>query len=230
MHPEHKLLLEQANCLTRRICGSMLPGMVHNANNFCHIINMQIELLKVKMESRPETTLEEQKKKLDRIASGSRQLMELLAVLNLRQTYVGTEKTQVEPLEYLQWLVNFWQNDLTFKHKIRPEISILPDTPNLALPPMVVTHALEDFLLRGVALAETWEKDQLPCLLEAGPYKNGARFTISMPDEPGVDPVDEKQKKNLQNLVQALGWEFEEKHQAPSILFTLKISEQKSGF
>ncbi|NCC24609.1 MAG: hypothetical protein EOM25_05315 [Deltaproteobacteria bacterium] len=211
------------------VCGALLPGMVHNANNMCHVIDMQIELLQSKIRNRPETPIQDQATKFERIASGSRQLMGLLAILGQRQTYVSEQDTQIESGEYLNWLTAFWQSDLTFKHKTAPENTVKPGTPNLVLPPLLLTCTLEAILLQALEGARNHEGGRLPFVFTATPWSHGAAFSLAVPASPGFTsrPTDTTDGLTLE-AVPGLGWEPFTSHDGSTVTKGIRIPRQKT--
>jgi hypothetical protein len=131
-------------------CGSKLPGLSHNLNNFVHVLNMQLTLLDSIQARKPDTLLVDQSKKIKKLSQGTQKLAHAIDIMSQRSFYLQEDIVSTSPAEFLSWLHDFWQNDLFFKHNINCHLDCASDVPTLELPAFALTFCVEQPLINAV--------------------------------------------------------------------------------
>lgn len=208
-------LLKLAAERSRSAAGAKLNGIVHNLNNPVHALTMQAELLQKTLEKanlealRP--NLLEKCARLHRIA---RELKSHLEVLFWRDAYVNPDRQLLDPVHFGTWLLQFWQGDQRFKHKISPTLCTDPPPPHVQTIPLVLTWCLEEplrALLNALNSPDIQGAQEL--ILELGPLPGSGLMVhlASMPQTGGSGSVHApiRHATELQDLTAALGWDWQ---------------------
>lgn len=174
--------------------GTLLPGLVHNLNNYLQVLDMQLELINRKDQGNMGPAGSNLSNSLDRLAKSVSGLSDQLQSTDTRTFYCSEEQTQINLDAYLQWLDSFWGNNLFFKHHIDFQIKVQPDIPSLEVPPFYLTLCLEEPLKNAVeALRETEPETSVAIRLEATAQGEGVLFKLISPGriKEGIDPWQE---------------------------------------
>ncbi|MFO7717854.1 MAG: hypothetical protein R6Y91_04735 [Desulfohalobium sp.] len=200
--------------------GSFLSGVTHNLNNAVHIIDLQLELLQRKLSSHVERGQVESR--LDRMGQASHSMGDQLYHLRHRFFYTQVEATQVDFIQYLEWMDTFWNNNLFYKHNIQLEQEIASEVPNLELSPFFLTLCLEEPLKNAVRACRTADLEKQHTLhLSVHPWRSGVRVILDsfepLPDSldiwgEGVSTYAGRQGLGLpliNHLSHIVGWEID---------------------
>lgn len=206
-------LLELARESSARTVGFMLGGIVHNLNNPVHALTMQSELLANALRK---GGFEREKLlvKCDRLKHVSEELKTLLDVLSWRNAYCSSTEDILDPIHFAGWFLQFWRNNLFFKHNITVDLETDPPPPHLRVIPVALLWLLEEPLH---AMTRSF------CAQQPTP-ELGMRFEIKGLDHDGmnisisVTPITRngpfphivvEHEAHIRKLALGLGWEWE---------------------
>lgn len=208
-------LLRPAMDGAQRAAGGMLAGIAHNLNNPTHALAMQAELFLGALKKGPgQADVERLLEKCTRLQHISEDLRAQIDVLTWRAAYVNTSMELVDPLHFGTWFLQFWRNNLFFKHNMTVDMVADPPPPHVLAVPLALLWSLE-----GPLQAMTDLYGQSPSEVEFG-----MRFHIQGIDEHGVDfkvliaPASQdlafalpplKHEQGIRSLTEALGWKWE---------------------
>ncbi len=224
--------------------GDMFSGMLHNLNNHVQILEMQHCMLKSRLESRPQAPASEYAEKMERF---SRELSVLAGNVHTNSEYVYY--TRKEPAQinlgrqYADWILDFWRNNLHFKHRMNCTAQVECRDVNLELPPFCLTicleqgirNAVEDFRFRDpeqereMALhissygegGAFFRVDSQTALDEPSPWEEGSS---SKPGHLGMGlPV-------VRYICSCMGWSVDLKSKGNETRFELQIPAIKSSW
>jgi hypothetical protein len=221
--------------------GGFLPGMAHNLNNSCHVMDLQLELLNTKLNGTGPEFPPDLEKRIKRISSASKDHLHILENIGNRFFFTQKEQVQINPLSYLQWLIAHWRHDLFFKHRIEIELSIAPDCPNLDLPPYFLTLCLEEPLKNAnEACFESNPNGTFNYTITCAKFREGIRFELSTPSpltlaedpfQPGAGTKSDRLGLGL-SLVSHFsglaGWRAMLTPREQGVLYTLEIPTVRS--
>jgi len=192
--------------------GRYLPGMVHNANNACHIIAMATELLRVGNGTNLCT-------KLDKIAGADSELQALFGTVECRSLSLSSTTQQVHIPDVVRCELDFFQNCLFFKHNVRTTVSTPGTLPPVALPPMALLYCFEAGLANAVEACESTGSAGVSELnVTIAGTQDAARISVTSPTTlpPGMAPFSPKATSKpdrtgmgltiARNLCAGLGW------------------------
>lgn len=172
--------------------GRKLTGLVHNLNNAAHRVNFQADILRrlaaKHAETLPPEFVEQLEAKLDEVGEAAREMSGQLGVLRKRDNYAREDAIPLEAGPFLRWLVEFWGNDLYFKHHVDARIEL--DSPEPA--PLAAPGALVALLEAGLAaILDAWRTDQdggeRALVLAASQQGERSVFSIlARPRPPGI--------------------------------------------
>ncbi len=180
--PEHRLLPLVRQYLQAN-AGNLLPGFVHNMNNYLQVLDMQLELISRKGPSGLSGGAEDQGR-LERLLKSVEGLTVQLKCADKRHFYSGEEQTQINLPGYLAWLKDFWDNNLYFKHHVQLSLDLEPDIPSLEVPPLFLTFCLEEPLKNALesCQAQNSEGDQTISMpLRLFRHEQGVAFQLISP-------------------------------------------------
>lgn len=123
--------------------GRKVNGLIHNLNNYIHVVDMQMSMLVAKAGSAGEQPLSSYEGKLSKSAAGMSRIVKALQNNGQCSFYAQKEPAQINIADFLAWLLEFWNNDLFFKHKIFSELNVEAESINLLVSPFHLTVCLE---------------------------------------------------------------------------------------
>ncbi|HDQ40168.1 MAG TPA: hypothetical protein ENN39_03975 [Desulfonatronum sp.] len=206
-------LLALAEDRTLRAAGSMLNGIVHNLNNPAHALNMQIELfmksLHRDLAGRDASVVENKCRRLRHIGEDFRNHLE---VLSWRGTYCRPQVELVDPVHFGTWLLQFWRNNLFFKHSMVVDLQVQPSL-HVKLIPLALLWCLEEPLSTMTsAFSNEHVQTEFGMRFEIQRFaENGVffRMTILPTSETRDFPVVELEHgENMRALSRELGWDL----------------------
>lgn len=216
--------------------GRYLPGMIHNANNFCHIISMATELLRTGTGSDPDA-------KLTKIADADTGLQAIFNTAVYRSQLLDCVSRKTGIAEVIQNELDFYHNCLFFKHHIQIELSVPRSLPHVTLPPMALLYCLEAGIDNAVEACEATGHPgvhELP--VAVSDEGEGMRISVtspttlpedldpfspetgSKPDRPGMGLTIARR------LCQELGWTVSLFGNDESSTYSLRIPYRECGF
>lgn len=208
-------LLRTARESALRTAGDMLCGIVHNLNNPTHVLAMQTELFQGALRKDSDHVdahkLQDNCGRLQHIAED---LKSQIDVLSWRASYLNMSLELVDPVHFGTWFLQFWRNNLFFKHNMTVDLEADPPPPHVLAVPLALLWSIE-----GPLYAMTSLYGDSPCEIEFG-----MRFHIQGIDDQGVDfnilisPASQAQQfslppllheQDIRALARALGWEWQ---------------------
>ncbi|GAU08827.1 ATP-binding protein [Desulfoplanes formicivorans] len=162
--------------------GGQIPGMTHNANNFCHVLEMQLELFRGKIHRQPDMPAADLLPKFDRLTQAVNKLAEMLRDNELHSFFMDEEVTMIDVGQFMEWVDRFWTNNLFYKHKIIRDMAIHDSLPTLQLPPFLLTLTVDEALKNAVEAC--MDKDpggQHNLGFEMAPLGQGIVCTLTSP-------------------------------------------------
>lgn len=123
--------------------GRKVNGLIHNMNNYIHVVDMQMAMLMAKASSSGDQPLSAFESKLSKSAMGMSRIVKALQSNGQCSFYAQKEPAQINIADFLAWLMQFWENDLFFKHKVSSELNLQAEGLNLLLSPFHLTVCLE---------------------------------------------------------------------------------------
>ncbi len=221
--------------------GRQILGMTHNANNFCHVLEMQLELFRNKIKRQPTLEAGELVPKFSRLTQAVEKLAAILKDNELHTFYTEEETMLIDVVPFIEWFTRFWNNNLFFKHKITTTITCADNLPPLKLPPFVLTLCLDEALKNVVeACSLKNPKEQHGCSLDVQPQGRGVVFSLTSPTPcpTAFDPWAEGTTSQPDHLGLGLpmaralaeneGWHLALTGDAETTTFQLKIPEKTS--
>ena len=216
--------------------GQFLSGLIHSANNSCHIIALAAELLRGEISQNPST-------KLDRILSAESDLQAIFNTATSRSQLLVCTPEEVLVDEIIRTELEFFHNCLFFKHYIQPVVTTAPGLGILRLPPLPLVYCLEAGLLNVVEACQT-EEPTGPIKLEIDITTASEETCIAMtssthlpadidPFAPGTSTRPGHVGMGLtiaRELCTRLGWSVTRNGDAASCTYTLTIPGRESDF
>lgn len=208
-------LLDLAARRTRELVGGMLNGIVHNLNNPVHALTMQTELLQKVLGKDDLDVLRDNLQ--DKCARMQRVVLELksqLEVLAWRDAYVNPDSQLVDPAHFGNWLLQFWQADLLFKHSVTANLSVDPPPPHVQAVPLALTWCLEEPLAALLRCCEAMNGPGMHALaLKVGPLPSMG-LEIQMRTKPPSEDIQTLDvpipyASEIRKLASGLGWDWE---------------------
>ncbi|WP_462325899.1 hypothetical protein [Desulfoplanes sp.] len=221
--------------------GRQISGMTHNANNFCHVLEMQLELFQGKINRQPDMTAVDLLPKFGRLTQAVSKLTETLRDNEQLNFFTDETVTMIDVRQFVGWVDRFWTNNLFYKHKVANTI-VCPETiPTLQLPPFLLTLAIDESLKNAVeACMDKDPAGQHAMSLDVAPHAKGVAFSLTSPTicPAEIDPLDEgtTNKPDHQGLglpmvkffADQVGWSVHLATTDESTTFRLEIPEQKT--
>lgn len=216
--------------------GRFLPGLIHNANNSCHIIALATELLRAGPGQNLDT-------KLDKITGAENGLQTVFNTAVSRSQLMDSTPAEVHLPDFVQSELDFFHNCLFFKHHIQAQVTVAPHLKPVTLPPVAFLYCLEAAIVNAV---EACQPAELPGSLmlgvDIGQEGDGVRVSVTSPTTlpaeidpfaPGATTRKDHPGMGLtiaQNLCTQLGWSVSLKGDATSCTYTLTIPRRESDF
>ena len=223
--------------------GEMFSGMLHNLNNHVQILEMQYSMLKSRMESQPQSPVSDY---IERIERSSRELSGLAGNVHANAEYVyytRKDPAQVNLDQYMNWLLEFWRNNLHFKHMVNCSLEVQSRDINLEIPPFCLTLCLEQGIRNAVEdfMVAAPEQERKMALHITSHGKGGAFLQVaSQTTLPELDPWEEGSSSKpghlglglsvVEYICSCMGWEADLKSKQDETRFELKIPDRKSGW
>lgn len=123
--------------------GRKVSGLIHNLNNYIHVVDMQMAMLVAKAGSSGDQPLAAFESKLSKSAKGMSRIVKALQNNGQCSFYAQKDPAQINIADFLEWLMQFWENDLFFKHKVSCELNVKEVSLNLLVSPFHLTVCLE---------------------------------------------------------------------------------------
>jgi signal transduction histidine kinase len=219
--------------------GRQLPGMTHNANNFCHVLEMQLELFQSKIQRDPALAAGELAPKFSRLTQAVDKLTSMLKDNEQHTFYTEENPTLLDIPHFVAWLNRFWTCNMFFKHKLTKNIICPDDLPALHLPPFILTLSLDEALKNAIeACTDNDPQAHQEITLEITPHVRGAAFILISPSmlPKNLDPWAEgsTSKPNhlglglpmVKALAEEVGWSVYLTTEGETTTFRLEIPEQ----
>ncbi len=171
--------------------GQKIHGLIHNLNNHAHVMDMQVNMLAAKADSSADEPLKAYEDKLARLANGTASIVENLQKNGRCSFFAQKSQTQINVHDFLSWMVDFWGNDLFFKHHISCRLFHEDQGINLQMPPFYLTLCLEQGIRNVVEACHEMESSKKHRLqIRALPAGNGGVKIIlqSSTQVPDLDP------------------------------------------
>lgn len=207
-------LLRLATHCALRTAGSMLDGIVHNLNNPAHALAMQAELLANHLKKDPVPPgLSTLQGKVERLRHVGMDIKEQIEVLSWRHAYTRTSMELLDPRHFGTWLLQFWRNNLFFKHNVTMDMAVDPAPPHVQVVPLALLWCLEEPLF-SIADVLGGGQDSLEFGIRfeiQGLAPGGAVFNISASpasNNRDVSPPGLEHERSIHGLAQALGWDW----------------------
>lgn len=134
------------NLYSENLCAKMFPGSIHNLNNFLHLIKMQLSLTKQKIKQKKE--LDNLEKKIEQVEGVEKKIDLFLNIIKERDFYVSFDSSPIELAAFLNWLQDYWQNHLLFKHQV--QLYVENNLSKINIIPFLLTFSLEQGLLNAL--------------------------------------------------------------------------------
>ncbi|WP_028575637.1 hypothetical protein [Desulfonatronovibrio hydrogenovorans] len=219
--------------------GGKINGLIHNLNNFIHVVDMQLSMLVAKSGSSPKEPLGKFQDKLSRSAGGTAKMVAALHKNGQCAFYSQKSPVQINVAEYIGWLIEFWENDLYFKHKITCEQDTGADDINILVPAFHLTLCLEQGIRNAVeAYQEMDGSRESRIVIRAALQGEGIDLSVSsrtrMPD---LDPWLEGSSSKPEHLGMGLpvsayaagllGWKLDLQTGNEEVTFKVSIPKLK---
>ena len=189
----------------------MFGGIVHNLNNPTHAMAMQTELL---IHAFGKGGLEPEKllAKCERLKHVGEDLKSQLDILAWRNAYAGPVAELLDPMHFTDWFLQFWRNNLFFKHSITVELKTDPP-PHVKIIPVALLWLLEEPLHAMIkAFCTQQPKPELRMRFETkGLDQDGVHFSFLVTPTTQSGPLPKivvEHEDSIRKLALGLGWEW----------------------
>lgn len=202
-----------ADC-TLRTTGNMLGGIVHNLNNPTHALAMQAELLVNNLKKKPDKVdASALQKKCERLRFVGEEFKGQLDVLTWRHSYTVATPELLDPVHFGTWLLQFWRNNLFFKHSVTVDLESDPPPPHVQVVPLALLWSLEEPLhSMAEAFGHGQSRTEFGMRFEIRDIASqGVQFRIvispaSQANSFSLPPLEHEQ--SIRDLTQSLGWDW----------------------
>jgi phosphoglycerate-specific signal transduction histidine kinase len=221
--------------------GRHIPGMTHNANNFCHVLEMQLELFQSKIDRQPDMQGVELLPKCTRLSQAVGKLTEILRDNEQFSFFTDETPAMIDLRQFMAWVDRFWTNNLFYKHKLVKTIACDETVPTLRLPPFILTLAIDESLKNAVEACQRKDPNgQHDLRIQITPHGQGAAFTLVSPTTfpNDLDPWQEYATTQADHLGLGLsmvrffadqaGWRVDLATDGEKTTFRLEIPKQKT--
>ncbi len=206
-------LLDLAQECSARTAGFMLGGIVHNLNNPTHALAMQSELLanaSRKGGIEPEKLLA----KCERLKHVGEDLKSQLDILAWRNAYASPVAELLDPIHFTGWFLQFWRNNLFFKHSITVDLETDPPPPHVKIIPVALLWLLEEPLQAMTkAFSAQQPTPELGMRFETkGLDQDGVKFSILVTpatQNGSFSKIVVEHEESIRKLALGLGWEWQ---------------------
>ena len=160
--------------------GLRINGLLHNLSNYVHVVDMQLAMLAAKAGSAGHEPLDSYKDKIAKSSAGNSKLVEFLQKNAQCSFFAQKSQTQINITDYLSWFVEFWNNDLFFKHKVSCRLKFATEDINLQLPPFHLTLCLDQGIRNAVEACQAISvNDEHELVLEAVAKGKGVKLMLT---------------------------------------------------
>jgi hypothetical protein len=221
--------------------GRQIPGMTHNANNFCHVLEMQLELFQGKISRQPDMQAAELLPKCTRLSQAVGKLTEILRDNEQLSFFTEESIAMIDLGQFMGWVDRFWTNNLFYKHKLVKTLVCDESVPTLQLPPFILTLAIDEALKNAIEACKIKNPGgQHDLGMQITPHERGAAFTLTSPTTfpKDLDPWEEYATTQPDHLGLGLsmvrffaaqvGWQVDLATDGEKTTFRLEIPEQKT--
>lgn len=173
--------------------GRKVNGLIHNLNNHIHVVDMQMSMLVAKAGSMGDQPLSTFEGKLSKSAKGMSRIVKVLQSNGQCSFYAQKEPAQINVSGFFAWLLQFWENDLFFKHRVVSELNVEDEGLNLLLSPFHLTVCLEQGIRNVLeAYQEIDEPGNNRLLINAAVFGENVNIEIlSFTGIPDLNPFQE---------------------------------------
>ncbi|WP_045210658.1 HAMP domain-containing histidine kinase [Desulfonatronovibrio magnus] len=148
--------------------GQMVNGLIHNLNNYVHIMDMQLSMLNAKAESSAAQPLGDFRERLAKSSNSAGKMVQYLQKSSRCSFFGQKDKAQLNIKDFLEWIIEFWENDLFFKHKILCQIKLEKSDINLLISPFYLTLCVDQGIRNAVeACQEQESQDKQTIIIDA---------------------------------------------------------------
>jgi hypothetical protein len=193
----------------RATSGFMLPGLVHNINNCSHVLKMQLDVMALSVGELPQEQLNAAipgfAAKVERLQESLQDLDALLTTAGERESCLDGTSRLTHLGEYLRRLLDFWNNDLDFKHHVTSSLDTQAPDLQLTLPRLALTHSLECCLGLLADRAATLETGPAALVVTLEPLGEGGAIRLAT-DIPLSQSADHPDLASARQLCRSLGW------------------------
>jgi len=207
-------LLRLARDCALRTAGSMLDGIVHNLNNPAHALAIQAELLDNCLKKNP-TSMDAcaLQGKFQRLRHVGKDLKNQIDALSWRHAYTRTSMELLDPWHFGTWLLQFWSNNLFFKHSITMDMATDPHLSHVRVVPLALLWCLEepffsmvDMFGGGQDAMEFGMRFEIQGIAPGGAVFNISASPASNSRDVSLPALEHEQ--SIHGLAQALGWNW----------------------
>jgi len=170
--------------------GKKVKGLIHNLNNHVHVADMYLSMLASRSASSGDQPLAGFKDKLSRAAGATARIVGSLQENGQLTFFSQKNQALINIRDYLEWLLEFWKNDLFFKHEISCELIFENHDINLRVIPYYLTLCLEQGIGNAVeAYQETGLTNKHKLLIYVVSEKKRLDLTVkSFTQVPDLNP------------------------------------------
>lgn len=217
--------------------GAKIHGLIHNLNNHVHVVDMQLAMLMNKADAQDSQPLGAFKDKLERSAGGAGKIVSALQNNGRCSFFAQKEKVQINVLDYTQWLVEFWNNDLFFKHQVNCRLSCGQETKNILVSPFHLSLCLDQAIKNAVeSFMDREEAGKHDLVLDIGTHDQAVKLEVSSQGVmPELDPWQEGISTKAGHLGMGLplaahaaaaqGWQISLDQQDDRVVFSMIIPD-----
>lgn len=243
-------LLGLAGDCALRTTGRMLRGIVHNLNNPTHVLTMQTELLLNSLQKETldingpacapacrdepgagrgthadRSALVEKCSRLQRVGE---ELKNQLDVLAWRDAYTSPAVEILDPVHFGTWFLQFWRNNLFFKHSMTVDLAVEPLLPHVQVIPLALVWSLEEPLCSmASAFCDEQVQTEFRMRFEIQVHPpEGVSFKMLLSPATGElsQPfLDLQHGQEIHALAEALGWTWQHSREENMVFVQVTI-------
>lgn len=221
-------LLGLAGDCALRNTGRMLRGIVHNLNNPTHALTMQAELLLNSLQKKLDINGSVLVDRCSRLQRVGEEFKNQLGVLAWRNAYTSPAVELLDPVHFGTWFLQFWRNNLFFKHSMTVDLAVEPLLPHVQAIPLALLWSLEEPLC---SMASAFCDEQAQAEFKI-------RFEIQVHPPEGVSfkmflsPATQDQshalpdlqhEQEIHALTEALGWTWQHSRERNMVFVQVTI-------
>lgn len=220
--------------------GRKVHGLVHNLNNLVHVVDMQLSMLSTKSQTSADTPIGSFREKISRSSGGTSKIVQSLQKSGHFSFFTQKHQAQINIPEFITWLLEFWENDLFFKHKVKCLTSFEDAGINLSIPPFHLTLCLEQGIRNALEACQGMDESADYVLnIDVNTEGQGLRISLTSPTMiADLDPWAEGSSSKDGHLgmglpvcsfvASRLGWNIELNCNGQETEFSVSIPGSKS--